>query len=45
MLEGKTIPYDLRDPQEFPTQRNRTANYGKSFQRKEIEQQIMVCNL
>ena len=28
MLEGKTIPYDLRDPQEFPTQRNRTANYG-----------------
>ena len=28
MLERKTIPYNLRDPQEIVTQRKRTVNYG-----------------
>ena len=28
MLERKTIPYNLKKPQEFVTQRNRTVNYG-----------------
>ena len=28
MLELKTILYNLRDPQEFVTQRNRTINYS-----------------
>ena len=27
MFERKTIPHNLRNPQEFVTQRNRLANY------------------
>ena len=28
MLERKAVPYNLRDPQKFLTQRSRTVNYG-----------------
>ena len=28
MLERKAVPYNLRDPEKFLTQRNRTVNYG-----------------
>ena len=31
MLEWKTISYNLRNPQEFVTQRNRTLDYGLEF--------------
>ena len=31
MLEWKTISYNLRNPEEFVTQRNRTVDYGLEF--------------
>ena len=38
MSERNTIPYNLRNPQEFVTQRNRTVNYGLESLNNQLSQ-------